>query len=97
MGDMADYTLEQVEVQEERAFQYLTGNMDIIEAIDCGVCDEQGHLHQILPVKKICRYCHKTDLTWRKTDAGWRLANPDGTIHTCPQYRPTESQSMDEE
>ncbi len=42
MGDMAEYTLQQVFEFEELRKKFLSGEMDIHDAIDCGVCDEHG-------------------------------------------------------
>lgn len=34
-----------------------------------------------------CRYCNSTELTWAEfPELGWRLLNPNGTIHRCAEY-----------
>ena len=36
---------------------------------------------------KRCKHCRKNNLHWTPTENGWRLAEPDGRIHDCSQYR----------
>lgn len=35
-----------------------------------------------------CRFCGTTELAWAEfPEKGWRLLNPDGTVHRCEGYR----------
>jgi len=42
MGDMADYTLEQVEDHENDILEYKTGNIHPTKAYELGLIDERG-------------------------------------------------------
>lgn len=34
-----------------------------------------------------CRYCNTTEVEWVEyPDKGWRLLNPNGTVHRCAEY-----------
>lgn len=34
-----------------------------------------------------CRYCKSTDVEWVEYPVtGWRLLNPNGTVHRCAEY-----------
>lgn len=36
---------------------------------------------------KVCRYCKTDGLYWKEMSGlGWRLINPDGSIHSCREY-----------
>lgn len=35
-----------------------------------------------------CRYCNTTEVEWAEyPEAGWRLMNPNGTVHRCAEYK----------
>lgn len=34
-----------------------------------------------------CKYCYALMLRWHQTDAGWRLMDKTGAIHSCEEYR----------
>lgn len=34
-----------------------------------------------------CRYCNSTEVEWAEfPEKGWRLLNPNGTVHRCSEY-----------
>ncbi len=35
------------------------------------------------PHKPTCKYCERKNLVWEQTPSGWRLMNPDGSLHRC--------------
>lgn len=85
MGEMADYTLDQVEDFEERRMLFRTGGISIYEAYDEGIVDELGF--EPLPStgsQKVvtCRCCGVSGLFWKKVEAKWRLFNEQG-LHNC--------------
>lgn len=43
MGEMADYSLEEVDDEEEARLDWLLGSMSFEEALDRGIIDEQGN------------------------------------------------------
>lgn len=88
MGDMADMALDHVMDMEEKRLDWMTGHMSDLEAMECGVLDEQGYYHgPSSGTSKQCKFCGKDGLRWGQTESGWRLF--DGTaIHTCKEYKP---------
>lgn len=40
-----------------------------------------------------CRFCNTTEVRWVEFPVkGWRLLNPDGTVHHCEGYRSAKQQ-----
>lgn len=94
MGDMADYALEQVMEAEEDRFLWLMGGMSEFEAYERGIIDENGAdlTHPMFRRRsstksrssnKTCRHCGASGLVWKAVGSKWRLATPDGVIHSC--------------
>lgn len=54
----------------------------IQQGLDASVGSVEPPLSQV-----ICRYCGESDLHWVETDYGWRVAQSDGTIHSCDASR----------
>lgn len=76
MGDMADYTLEQLESTD-----LYWGNVMYIE--EEGVY--RGHGHKS-PKKKTCKYCGNAELYWGLFYNMWLLCDNKGKIHNCPKH-----------
>lgn len=88
MGDMADYALEQVMDAEEDRFLWRIGRMSDFEAYELGIIDENGAdlTHPMFRRRsstKTCRHCGASGLVWKSVGSKWRLATPDGVIHSC--------------
>jgi hypothetical protein len=88
MGDMADFALEEVYDFEDSRSDFNRGLLPIEEAIERGVCDEQGFFieprsgHTRIKTRT-CRCCGKNGLRWYKLDGRWRLFEGE-SIHNCP-------------
>lgn len=80
MGEMADWTLEQLSDIEWGPRGSYDGFDDVMydDETDCYI----GPGRQS---SKSCRYCGKTGLTWGRNDDSWRLFDG-GEVHSCPQY-----------
>lgn len=92
MGEMADYTLDQVMDAEDDRFLYRTGGMSDAMAYDLGIIDELGgysHPPMFLPrvTTKACKHCGMKGLIWKDTGNGWRLAAQNCELHTCAQHK----------
>ncbi len=71
MGDMADYTLEQLE-SEELYFD------------NCMIDEETGaYEFPYSRSTKTCRFCGRKDLHWEMRKKKWRLCDGRG-VHRCP-------------
>lgn len=91
MGEMADYTLDQIIDAEDYRLLYRTGGMSDAMAYDLGIIDELGyysHPPMFLPrvTTKTCKHCGTKGLVWKNTGNGWRLATANGELHTCDKY-----------
>lgn len=81
MGEMADYAIEQGMEEEEYRYDHPEEFEDENNDVAPG-----STFHYTEKVKyKVCRNCGKNDLHWQisKTSGGWRLFNPDNSIHNC--------------
>lgn len=88
MGDMADYVNELIEQEYEDLYKFRRGEMSVEEAMDRGVCDEYGAEYYTYNRSKCCKYCSQGGLEWGQLDNGaWRLFEPDGSIHSCINYK----------
>lgn len=92
MGDMADYALEQVMDAEDDRFSYRMGGMSDAMAYDLGIIDSRGAesyrpMFKRISVAKQCKHCGLGGLHWKQVGSGWRLASPDGKIHSCANHR----------
>ncbi len=67
MGDMADFTLNQVMDAEEQRMDYLNGGYSTVEAIELGILDEQGYLHYGQTMPKLKRSTKSSTPTSGKT------------------------------
>lgn len=75
MGDMADFAMDHV--------------LDDMERAELGFDDWDYEGLPGSPYKgferlpKTCRSCGQKDLYWKSTDKGWRLADEQGREHRC--------------
>jgi hypothetical protein len=92
MGEMADFTLDQVMSEEEERGRYFSGHMYFSEAFDMGIIDELGFTYSQSgtfvkpnnPMKRIhCRCCGSTDVKWKQVNGKW-LLHEGKEIHKCP-------------
>jgi len=77
MGDMADFTIEQMENDE----LYFSGAM-----YDDATNSFVGHGHR-KPL--YCKFCNKGPLEWKLTSKRWIMCESDGNIHDCPVNPPS--------
>ncbi len=85
MGEMADFSLEQVGDWEDLVSEYHSGNMSVHEAYEHGIVDELGFEHKA-STTKTCKFCGATNLQWKVTETGWRLFSGAGELHECEKY-----------
>lgn len=84
MGDMADWTLEQIEDDD-----YFS-NIMYIEESDSYCGPFVGH--KTFPT---CRYCKQPNLRWGKVNERWFLYETPGKLHDCPN-RPLSVEDLKE-
>ncbi len=82
MGDMADFTLEHVEHEENLRFEYRQGRLSTNEAYENGIIDETG-CDITSQTLKTCRCCNKSGLSWGNYNNKWVLFDGNA-IHQCP-------------
>ena len=81
MGEIADYTNELLEIDNDLYSDYKSGTMSVYDAYENGFIDELGR--EIYGNKTtICRNCGEKGLYWKKLDSKWRLYK-NGSIHNC--------------
>ena len=93
MGEFAGYAVDECLQEEDFRLDYRLGFMTEGQAFDRGVIDSWGGLPNrrnpfgsLAPTTYGCKYCKKRGLKWTKTDSGWRLAEMNGSIHSCMSY-----------
>lgn len=103
MGDGADMALENAfdDIEQLEAMQLRRATKE--ELHEAGHCDDMGVMYPVAPFPivafsgrmqnmlqityKTCKACGMQGLSWIKTDAGWRLRDQSGTIHSCKEYK----------
>ena len=95
---MADFALEETMDAEFDRFLYRTGGMSDNDAFEKGIIDERGaYNHRPFYSRAYghggsgdkyatCKYCKAPGLIWKQVNGTWRLASPEGEIHSCRNY-----------
>lgn len=85
MGEMSDFTLDQIMNEDDLYIRYLLGDLELREAYNQGIINEMDGLSGTESPPKTCGICGEKNLSWKQVSGKWKLFKGN-KIHKCEKH-----------